>query len=438
MRKLLTASLFATTAILPALLTPANAADVTVSYWMWDGNQAPVYRQCADKFEAANPGVKVQIGQDGWDNYWTKLTTGFTSGAAPDVFVNHISRFPEFLANGVMEDLTGRIAADKVDMKAYLPGLAESWNKDGKQWGLPKDWDTIAIFYNKKMVADAGIKEDELANLDWNPDDGGSFEKALAKLTVDAKGKHGDQPGFDPKNIAVYGWSYDPPDGFGQQEFSHFAASAGFKAVDKPWGTKYFYDSPILAKTLTWLRDLSLVKGFSTNGEQVGRLGPSPLFAAGKIAMAPQGSWMLSTYRDNVKFAWGVAPLPKGPEGRKSMFNGLADSIWSGSKNKDAAWAWVKYLGSSECQTIVGKAGVVFPARPEAVDAAVKAHQEKGIDVSAFTLLAKPGSTFPYPIMDHGSEAYAILKTAVTNVLLNQGDPAKILKDANDEVNKLF
>ena len=85
------------------------------------------------------------------------------------------------------------------------------------------------------------------------------------------------------------------------------SASAGFKAVDKPWGTKYFYDSPILAKTLTWLRDLSIVKGFSTNGEQVGRLGPSPLFAAGKIAMAPQGSWMLSTYRDNAKFAWGVA-----------------------------------------------------------------------------------------------------------------------------------
>jgi multiple sugar transport system substrate-binding protein len=81
---------------------------------------------------------------------------------------------------------------------------------------------------------------------------------------------------------------------------------------------------------------------------------------------------------------------------------------------------------------------VVFPARPEAVDAAVKAHQAKGIDVSAFTLVAKPGSTFPYPIMDHGSEAYAILTTAVTKVLLNQGDPATILKQANDDVNSLF
>ena len=32
-------------------------------------------------------------------------------------------------------------------MKAYLPGLAESWNKDGKQWGLPKDYPKVAPNY---------------------------------------------------------------------------------------------------------------------------------------------------------------------------------------------------------------------------------------------------------------------------------------------------
>ncbi len=189
---------------------------------------------------------------------------------------------------------------------------------------------------------------------------------------------------------------------------------------------------------LTWLRDLGIKKGFTISQENIGSLNASAIFSAGKAAMVPDGSWMISTYRDTSKFGFGFAPLPKGPEGRKSMFNGLADSIWSGSKHKDEAWKWVKYVGSSECQTIVGEAGVVFPARPEGDKAAEAAHKAKGLDVSAFTLLATPESTFPFPISDHASEISTILKSAVQNVLLNKGEPAKILKDANAQVNGMF
>lgn len=436
MRKLMFLALASTALSLGA--PSAKAEDVTLNYWMWDGNQAPVYQQCAAKFEADNPGIKIKITQDSWDNYWTTLTTGFVSGTAPDVFVNHLSRFPEFLANGIMVDLTDEIAADKVDMKAYLPGLAESWAKDGQQWGLPKDWDTIALVYNKKMLADAGISEDDLKNLDWNPDDGGSFEKVVAHLTVDQNGKRGDEPGFDKSMVAVYGWATNPVDGYGQNQWSFFAVSDGFKAIDKPWGTKYGYDSPALIKTLTWMRDLALKKGYAISAENMGKLNASAVFSAGKVAIVPDGSWMISSYRDTTKFDFGLAPLPKGPEGRKSMFNGLADSIWSSSQHKAEAWKWVKYLGSSDCQMIVGKAGVVFPARPEADKAAEAAHLAKGLDVSAFTLLAKPETTFAFPISDNGSEISTILKSAVENVLLDKGDPATILKEANDQVNDLF
>lgn len=438
MKKLVAGSLIASTALTTLGLAPAAAADVTLNYWMWDGNQAPVYRQCADKFEAANPGIKIRITQDSWDNYWTTLTTGFVSGNAPDVFVNHLSRFPEFLANGVMEDLTDRVAADKVDMKAYLPGLAETWNKDGHQWGLPKDWDTIALVYNRKMLADAGVKEADLQTLDWNPRDGGSFGKLVARLTVDQNGKHGDEAGFDKSKVAVYGWATNPADAYGQNQWSFLAASAGFKGIDKPWGTKYGYDSAALVDTLSWLRDLALVKGYAISQENIGKLNASGLFSAGKVALVPDGSWMISSYRDTTKFDFGFAPLPKGPEGRKSMFNGLADSIWSGSGHKDEAWKWVKYLGGADCQNTVGAAGVVFPARPQADTAAVAAHKAKGLDVTAFTALATPETTFPFPISDHGSEISTILRTAIENVMLGKGDAAALMKAANDEVNGMF
>ena len=46
--------------------------------------------------------------------------------------------------------------------RSYAEGLADLWvAEDGKRYGLPKDWDTVALFYNKKMAADAGITEEE-------------------------------------------------------------------------------------------------------------------------------------------------------------------------------------------------------------------------------------------------------------------------------------
>jgi multiple sugar transport system substrate-binding protein len=425
-----------TATLLPAGM--AQAADVELNYWLWDALQLPAYQQCATDFTAANPTIKIKLTQSNWADYWTGLGTSFVAGNAPDVFTNHVSRYPEFVANGQLLPLTEQIAADKVDMGQYLPGLAESWNKDGQQYGLPKDWDTIAFFYNKKMLEDAGVSEDEVKNMTWNPTDGGSFEKVVARLTVDANGKRGNEEGFDKSKVAVFGVAGTANGASGQNTWSLFAASDGFKYIDQPWGTKYEYDSPKLLETLVYLRDLANVKGFAPTPEQAGTAQAAALFAAGKAAIVPDGSWMVTSYVTNATFPFGLAPVVEGPVGRRSMFNGLADSIWSGTKHPAEAWQWVKYLGSAACQDVVGKSGVVFPAIQSGVDLSIAARAEKGVDVTAFTMLAKPETTFPFPISDYAGQIDSILTTAVNNVFLNKPDPAAILKTANDEVNKLF
>lgn len=424
-------------ALMATTMLGSAAQAQEISYWMWDGNQAPVYQQCADAFTAKNPGITVKITQNGWDNYWTSLTTGFISGAAPDVFVNHVSRYPEFLTNAVMVDLAPKIAADGYDMTGFLPGLAETWAKDG-QWGLPKDWDTIAVIYNTEKLAEAGLTAADMQNLTWNPQDGGTWEQTIAKLTVDGAGKRGNEEGFDKATVATYGYVNSPLSAFGQTEWSYLAVSNGFSYIDKAWGSKYFIDNPKLAETLTWLRDLSGVKGFMPSQEMSGKLGGSTLMASGQGAMVTDGSWMIGWYLENMPGKVGFAPLPAGPDGRKSMFNGLADSIWSGSKNQDAAWEWVKFLGTSECQTIVGKSGVVFPARPEGVDATIATRAAQGVDLAAFTALATPETTFAFPMTDFGAEISTIMKVALDNIMLGQGDPAELLKAANDKINGLF
>src|SRR5215217_2606889 len=68
-----------------------------VSYWLWDSNQKPAYQGCADKFHQANPNINIKITQYAWDDYWSKLTNGFVAGDAPDVFTNHLAKYPEFV-----------------------------------------------------------------------------------------------------------------------------------------------------------------------------------------------------------------------------------------------------------------------------------------------------------------------------------------------------
>ncbi len=180
-------------------------------------------------------------------------------------------------------------------------------------------------------------------------------------------------------------------------------------------------------------------KGFIVPAKDARQLGANSFFAAGKGAMALTGSWMINWYVDNAKFDKGFAPLPKGPSGRKSMFNGLADSIWVGSKHKEEAWKWVKFLGSEEGQMIIAGYGVVFPAVRSAAEKAEQVMSKKGMDVSPFLEEATdPHGTFLFPIADHAADVLRITKIGLDAILLNGADAASTMKKANTEVNALF
>ncbi len=416
----------------------AHAA-TEITYWLWDALQLPAYQAAAAAFEKANPDIKVKITQTAWGDYWTTLSTGFVSGTAPDVFTDHLARYPEFVANELLVDIGPLIKKDKVPTDVYLGGLYDLWGKGGKQYGLPKDWDTIALIYNKAMLEKAGVDPKELNDLTWNPKDGGTFGQLIAKLSIDEAGNNGLSPNFNPKKVKQYGLLIDgAPDGFGQVEWSHFAVSNGFKFHDGQWAKGFHYDDPKLAETLQWLAD-TMKKGFIVPAKDARQLGANGLFAAGKGAMALTGSWTINWYSDNAKFDKGFAPLPKGPDGRKSMFNGLADSIWVGSKHKDEAWKWVKFLGSEEGQKIIAGYGVVFPAIRSDAELAEQVMSKKGVDVSAFLAEATdPQGTFLFPIADHAADVLRITKVGLDAVLLNGANAASTFKKVNKDVNELF
>ncbi|WP_419706178.1 ABC transporter substrate-binding protein [Promicromonospora sp. NFX87] len=418
----------------------ADAAEAAgqIDYWLWDANQQPAYQQCADAFHEANPDLTVKITQRGWDDYWSALTTAFSSDTGPDVFTDHVSKYPEFVANGQLMPLDEHV--QDVDLDQYSEGLADLWvAQDGKRYGLPKDWDTVAIFYNQQMVDDAGLSEKDMQQLDWNPDDGGSYEAAIARLTVDANGVRGDEPGFDKENVAVYGLGI-PGAGYenGQTEWSMYAATTGWTLTDKnPWGTHYNYDDPRFQDTIAWWYSL-VEKGYMPPLETTIGASVNDNFGAGKSAININGDWMLSTYFGYDGVDVGLAPTPTGPNGqRASMFNGLADSVWAGTDNPEGAAKWVAFLGSAECQDLVGAAGVVFPAITSSAELATEAFAEKGIDVTPFTTHVEDGTTFLFPVTEHASDIHAIMTAAMDDVLGGKADVSS-LTEANEQVNALF
>ncbi|WP_152352371.1 ABC transporter substrate-binding protein [Brachybacterium subflavum] len=419
----------------------AASGTTRLDYWLWDANQLPGYSQAIDLFMERNPDLDVRITQMGWDDYWTKLTASFVAGAGPDVFTDHLGRYPEFLTLDVIVPLDDFDPIAAIPDDQYQPGLQELWTgQDGKRYGLPKDYDTIALMYDAKTLEEAGLSADDLEGLDWNPQDGGSFEKVLARLAKDTSGKRGDEKGFDPKSVARYALAADPAtDYVGQTTWSPFAFSTGWTFTDeKTWGTRFNYDDEDFQATLDWffgLVDKGLLAPFGLFGDS------SPAetqIQGGKAAVALAGSWMIGTYAGLEGVDLGIASLPSGPIGHPmSMFNGLGDSISSQSEHKEDAARLVAFLGSDDAQEIIGSRAIVFPASDAGTAAAVKAYEDKGLDVSPYTDRVKKGETGLYPLVENAAQIMSIMQPAFDDLWMRK-TKADSFTAYNDKVNALF
>jgi multiple sugar transport system substrate-binding protein len=420
--------------------TPAGTG-VTLDYWLWESLQLPGYQKCAAAFETEHPDIDIRITQYGWADYWQKLTAALVAGAGPDVFTDHLTKYPGFVTRDVLLPLDSFAATSDFDGSEFQEGLADLWvGQDGKQYGMPKDFDTIAMFYDRNMLEDAGLTPEDLEGLTWNPEDGGTFEDVVAHLSVDANGVRGDEEGFDPNNVVTYGLASGGSggEGHGQTQWSWLAGATGWEYTDADvWGQEYNYDDTRVQAALDWLFGL-VDKGFLPSYEEVGTApNPTQQLASGQAALSPNGSWTISSYA-RLDIELGVASVPAGPVGHPvSMYNGLGDSISAQTENPEAAAEWVSFLGSDACQVIVGQEGVVFPARPAGTAAAIEAFGEKGVDVTPFIDLVENEYTVLFPVTRYPAEILSILNPALDAMYIGSRDTAT-LTEVNREINALF
>lgn len=423
--------------------TPAHTdAAVTLRYWLWDSSQLPGYRQCAENFQEENPDIFISLEQYGWDDYWTQLTASMVAENAPDVFTNHTSRFGKYGSLDQILDVSGYIEADGYDLDQFEDGLVDQWVSESgtAQLGIPKDWDTVGLFYNEDMIKEAGYSPEDLWELEWNPEDGGTYEEFLAAMTIDKNGVHGNEEGFDKNNVATYGIGYNEAgSGYGQVQWSPYALSNDWEYADQnPWGRVFNYDDENFQEAIAWWKSL-IDKGYmpklSIASSGIGTL---ESFGAGAYATLIEGSWNMSNVAAKAAVPVDVAPTPIGPSGdRASVMNGLADSIWVGTEHPDEAWKWVSYMGSTECQDIIASEAVVFPAISSSTEKAIPAFGELGFDAAAFSIHLEDGTGVTSPVVDRWAQLDSIMNPAMSAVIDGQAD-VSTLTNANEQVNNMM
>ena len=162
-----------------------SGSDVTLSVAIWDNNQAPGLQEIIDDF-TAKTGIQTKLSVVKWDEYWTMLEAGAQGGSLPDVFWMHSNESQRYMSNDMLLDLTDKIAAsDVIDPANYPDDIWGLYTYEDKYYAVPKDIDTIALWYNKTMFDEAGL---EYPTADWTWDD---VTEAARKLTKDDGSQYG-------------------------------------------------------------------------------------------------------------------------------------------------------------------------------------------------------------------------------------------------------
>ena len=318
----------------------SGGGDGSLSVMIWDTYQEPGLTEILNDF-TEETGIEAEIQVVTWDDYWTLLSAGAQGGSMPDVFWMHSNEAERYMSNEMLLDLTDRIAeSDSIDMSKYPEDITELYTYDGKNYAIPKDVDTIALWYNKTLFDEAGLA---YPTADWTWDDLYEAAKALTK-----DGVYGFGCSATNNQAGYYNLIYD---------------MGGYVINDDK--TASGYDDPNTIKAMQYFEKM-IQEGIMPSQQTMSESAEDVLLGSGTLAMATQGSWMLSAFKENEYIAQNCdcVELPKDAASGKrvSIYNGLGWAASADTDNPDEAWQLIEYLGSEEAQIRQAELGVTMSA----------------------------------------------------------------------------
>jgi multiple sugar transport system substrate-binding protein len=285
---------------------------------------APSVEVSHEVFSASNPD----------DTYTLKLYAMYAAGAPPDVF-GFGQNYYGFWARGMVADLTARISRDRFDLGQFHTGLPDKFRINGKYYGLPQltTFGTL-LFYNKTLFQNAGIP---FPTVDWD-DKAWTFD-----VMLDNARRMTRNPG---EADAVYGLSFSV-----QGPHTQAWLWGGDAFAPEHWkegiAQRTLLDSPESAAGHQFTQDIRWKYQCSP------RPGTDPTtginFISGRYAMEVNGGWNFWSFSVIKDFPWGAAAIPTRVTNKNCNYNDFWE-LSSGSRNPDAAWAFIKHVASAEVQ----------------------------------------------------------------------------------------
>ena len=289
-------------ASLALTIAPAQAADVHIKLVMASYTDAmtPYYTDLITRFEAANPGIKVDLDVVAWPEIGQKVKTLIASGQSPDVVNN--DEFAGEAADGLLYKASEIVSPST--LADIIPAFMTNSQYKGVAYAVPDLASARAFFYNKTILKGAGVMKPPAT---W------------AELTAAAIK-------IKKKYPSVYPLALPLGVEEAQAEFTVWGGGNGARLYDTKTG-KYTINTKKYLDALLFLKGLVDKKLTQPNPGKTNRTdGAWTLFAKGKVAMVDGGVFLPDWLSKNggAAIKWGAAAFPHAP-GQSDVTLGVQD-----------------------------------------------------------------------------------------------------------------
>lgn len=307
-----------------------------------DGAEIGAYRSLIEAFERKNAEINVELtAVPNQSDHMAKLSTGFSGGSPPDLFLINYRRFGQFAAKGVLEPLGGRVG-DKA-LADFYPEALDAFRVEGQPMCLPQNISSLVVYYNRTLFEQFDVAE---PGDEWTWEDFLATAKALTRDT-DGDGK-----------TDIYGLGTEPS----LIRLAPFVWQAGGEVVDdlnNPTQPSLLSDEAIRA--MKFFIELRRVHRVSPSMEEVESEDYEARFAAGRLAMLLESRRATAALREVPDLDWDVAPLPHDAE-RATILHADAYCMAKASTVKDSALNFARFALGEEGATLISRSGRTVPS----------------------------------------------------------------------------
>ncbi|MDR2029297.1 MAG: sugar ABC transporter substrate-binding protein [Treponema sp.] len=385
--------------------TPSGGDGGTTLRWAFWGSEARVKASQAaiDAFQAANPGIKVNIEvSGGTGDHFNKVDTQLAGGAGPDI-IQMGGNFPDYVAKNVILNLNpykgGLLNDSTIDS-----GAIEAGSVNGNLYGVSTGATIPALIYNKTLLEKAGVPLPKVT-LTWE-----EFRAYL--ISIKPRLPNGVYPLMD------FGSTSSGSTGFG-----YWLRWNGTPIYDEVTGTTKATaaDAKRFLDQFKDYRDNGLVPPADISAGYAETNVDSSSLIAGKVAIGYIVSNQFANYQAATQDELELIELP-GAAATKALWPQLSQvyTINAASKNIDAAVRFINFLvNSPEAGKIIGNDRGISSSstfRQGASSVATAADQK----VFAYHDIAGPHTTPETPHLPNDTELNSTLNLIYQRVAFNQ------------------